>query len=109
MRGDTSVGADRRGPLAAFIVVAIIAAVLLVTSVRSQAAPSWLKPQNIPAAVAAPVTEPHLWGPVTSRVHQVVQDSVVLVHQAAAESDPDDQTRTEAVGASTSVDDPATS
>ena len=31
-------GADRRGPLAAFIVVAIIAAILLVTSVRSQAA-----------------------------------------------------------------------
>ena len=30
---------DRRGPLAAFIVVAIIAVILLVTSVRSQAAP----------------------------------------------------------------------
>ena len=34
-----SVRTDRRGPLAAFIVVAIIAVILLVTSVRSQAAP----------------------------------------------------------------------
>jgi hypothetical protein len=31
------VGVDRKGPLAAFVVIAIIAAVLLVTSVRSQA------------------------------------------------------------------------
>ncbi len=38
LRGDTYVGADRRGPLAAFVVVAIIAAILLVTSVRSQGA-----------------------------------------------------------------------
>jgi hypothetical protein len=30
---------DRRAPLVAFIVVAIIAVILLVTSVRSQAAP----------------------------------------------------------------------
>jgi hypothetical protein len=30
---------DRRAPLVAFIVVAVIALVLLVTSVRSQAAP----------------------------------------------------------------------
>jgi hypothetical protein len=36
------VGADRKGPLAAFIVVAIIAAILLITSVRSQAATGWL-------------------------------------------------------------------
>ena len=35
-------GADRKGPLAAFIVVAIIAAILLITSVRSQAATGWL-------------------------------------------------------------------
>jgi hypothetical protein len=35
------VGVDRKGPLVAFIVVAIIAAVLLITSVRSQAAPGW--------------------------------------------------------------------
>jgi hypothetical protein len=36
------VGADRKGPLVAFIVVAIIAAILLITSVRSQAATGWL-------------------------------------------------------------------
>jgi len=35
---------DRRGPLAAFIVVAIIAVILLVTSVRSQAAPGHAPP-----------------------------------------------------------------
>jgi hypothetical protein len=32
------VGADRKGPLAALVVVALIAVILLVTSVRSQAA-----------------------------------------------------------------------
>jgi len=37
--GDTPVRTDRRAPLVAFIVVAVIALVLLVTSVRSQAAP----------------------------------------------------------------------
>jgi hypothetical protein len=36
------VGADHKGPLAAFVVIAIIAAVLLVTSVRSQADDGWL-------------------------------------------------------------------
>ncbi len=30
-------GADRRGPLLAFIVIAIVAAILLITSVRSHA------------------------------------------------------------------------
>jgi hypothetical protein len=33
------VGTDRKGPLAALIVVALIAVILLVTAVRSQAAP----------------------------------------------------------------------
>jgi hypothetical protein len=37
--GGTPVRTDRRAPLVAFIVVAIIAVILLVTSVRSQAAP----------------------------------------------------------------------
>ena len=41
---------DRRGPLVAFVVVAIIAAILLVTSVRSQAAPGWLR---VPATTIA--------------------------------------------------------
>ena len=35
---------DRRAPLVAFIVVAIIAVILLVTSVRSQAAPGLAPP-----------------------------------------------------------------
>ena len=48
-------GADRRGPLAAFVIVALIAAILLVTSVRSQAAP-WFRS----TVVAGPVGEPGL-------------------------------------------------
>jgi hypothetical protein len=47
------VGAEHKGPLAAFVVIAVIAGVLLVTSVRSQAAPGWLIPDEIPAAVVA--------------------------------------------------------
>ena len=36
-------GADRRrGPLVAFIVIAVVAAILLITSVRSQASPAVL-------------------------------------------------------------------
>lgn len=46
-------GAEHKGPLAAFVVIAVIAGVLLVTSVRSQAAPGWLIPDEIPAAVVA--------------------------------------------------------
>ena len=42
-------GADRRGPLAAFVVIAIVAAILLVTSVRSHASPGWLDPDPVPA------------------------------------------------------------
>jgi hypothetical protein len=98
------VGADRRGPLAAFVILAIIAAVLLVTSVRSQAAPGWLDSDKLPATViAAPVTEPHLWGSVAGGVHQVVQDGAVLVRRAATGSSDDQDSTTVAVGASTSV------
>lgn len=46
-------GAEHKGPLAAFVVIAVIAAVLLVTSVRSQAAPGWLDPRKIPVSVVA--------------------------------------------------------
>jgi hypothetical protein len=98
------VGADRRGPLAAFVVIAIIAAVLLVTSVRSQAAPGWLRPGRIPASVvAAPVTEPHLWGTVTGSVHEVVRDGAVLVRRAATTGPQRDTTTTEALDASAVV------
>ena len=34
-------GTNRKGPLAALIVVALIAVILLVTAVRSHAAPDW--------------------------------------------------------------------
>jgi len=72
------VGTDRRGPLAAFVVIAIVAAILLVTSVRSQAAPGWLDPDQVPAtAVAAPPpTHQHLWGSSVGRVHAAQQGSV---------------------------------
>jgi hypothetical protein len=98
------VGADRKGPLAAFVVIAIIAAVLLVTSVRSQAAPGWLRPDKLPASVvAAPVTEPHLWGAVSGGVHQVVQDGVVLAKRATSGPSSVENTTTEAVVATSSV------
>lgn len=73
--------------MAAFVVIAIIAAVLLVTSVRSQAAPGWLNPDNLPATVVAapPATDPHAWGAVTSDADQVVQDGVVLVERATSD------------------------
>src|SRR5262245_19099534 len=104
MRGDTSVGADRKGPLAAFVVIAIIAAVLLVTSVRSQAAPGWLDPDKLPASVvAAPGAEPHLWSAVTGGVDQVVQDGVVLARKATSAATAGQDTTTAAIGASTSV------
>jgi len=88
------VGADRRGPLAAFIIVAVIAGILLVTSVRSQAAPGWLNPVGLPATVVA--------APVTDGLDQIVREGVVLMHQAKTDSVEDD-TRTESVGPSSSV------
>jgi cytoskeletal protein RodZ len=53
------VGADHKGPLAAFVVVAIIAAVLLVTSVRSQAEPGWQHLRRLVAGPAAQAVMPH--------------------------------------------------
>jgi hypothetical protein len=69
------VGADRKGPLAAFVVIAIIAAILLVTSVRSQAEPS---------LVAEPpaVTYPDLWAPAAD-LQVVVRSGVTLVRKIA--------------------------
>ena len=81
-------GADRRGPLAAFIIVAVIAGIVLVTSVRSQAAPGWLNPVGLPATVVA--------APVTDGLDQIVREGVVLMHQAKTDSVEDD-TRTESV------------
>lgn len=97
-------GADRKGPLAAFIVIAIVAAVLLVTTVRSQAAPGWLDPDKLPASVVAgPVSEPHLWGSVVGGVNQVVQDGTVLVRRATTGPSDDQDRVVEAVDALTSV------
>jgi hypothetical protein len=90
------VGADRRGPLAAFIILAVIAVILLVTSVRSQASSGWFRT----TVVAGPVTEPSPWGP--RDVTQVVRDGVVLVRKAADPSGPEDSAA-ETVGASPSV------
>ncbi len=56
-------GADRRGPLAAFIVVAIIAAILLVTSVRSRA-----EAPDTRTGGAATIASPYAHGPWTSGV-----------------------------------------
>jgi hypothetical protein len=100
------VGADRRRPLAAFVVIAIIAAVLLVTSVRSQAAPGWLDPEELPVTdvAAPPATDPHLWGVVTSGVHQVVQDGVVLTKRATSEESVAEDPTLSLVASTTSSD-----
>jgi hypothetical protein len=69
------VGADRKGPLAAFVVIAIIAAILLVTSVRSQAATGWLRS-------ALPST-PTMVGAVTGGLDQMVEQGTDLVARSA--------------------------
>jgi hypothetical protein len=81
------VGTDRKGPLAAFVVIAIVAAILLVTSVRSQAKPQWFDPgEPSPTVVAAPpISDPLRWVPVAP-VGQVVEHGVVLAKKAV--SDP---------------------
>jgi hypothetical protein len=68
------VGAERKGPLVAFIIVAIIAVILLVTSVRSQAAPGWLD-RRLPASVVA----------VGDGMSRIVAQGVVLVHRTSPE------------------------
>jgi len=67
-------GADRKGPLAAFIVVAIIAAILLVTSVRSQAATGWLR-----NALPSP---PNVVSAVDGGFDQIVEQGADLVHRS---------------------------
>jgi hypothetical protein len=81
------VGTDRKGPLAAFVVIAVVAAILLVTSVRSQAKPQWFDPgEPSPTVVAAPpISDPLRWVPVAP-VGQVVEHGVVLAKKAV--SDP---------------------
>jgi len=66
------VSADRKGPLAAFIVVAVIAAILLVTSVRSQAATA--------SVGRAPSSTSGVVRTVGGGIEQVVGQSGSLVH-----------------------------
>jgi hypothetical protein len=75
------VGADRKGPLAAFVVVTVIAAVLLITSVRSQAAPGIFgRPFPVTIHVAAPGAQ--LWGSASHQAGQAVHDGIVLAQKA---------------------------
>ncbi len=74
-------GADRKGPLAAFIVVAIIAAILLITSVRSQAATAWL-------GRALPST-PGVVRAVGGGLDHVFEQGAVLVHKARPVAPPE--------------------
>ena len=89
-------GADRRGPLAAFIILAVIAVILLVTSVRSQAAPGWFRT----TVVAGHVARPDAWAP---DVTQVVQEGVVLARKAAADTSRPEHHATASPGVSPSV------
>ncbi len=84
-------GAERKGPLAAFIVVAIIAVILLVTSVRSQAAPGWLD-RRLPSSVVAVVPSPDsgLWGAVGNGMERIAAHGVVLVHRTPTGQGTDD-------------------
>ena len=70
-------GADRKGPLAAFILIAVIAAILLITSVRSQADDGLFGPD---------LSSPVAGGPAIGELDQAVQVGVFLVHRAT--SDP---------------------
>jgi hypothetical protein len=82
------VGADRKGPLAAFIVVAVIAAILLVTSVRSQAAPGWLG-RGVPAAlsaVGAPDAPAEAWRVVGGGLDRVVRTGADAVRHATPDA-----------------------
>lgn len=84
-------GADRRGPLAAFVVVAIVAAILLVTSVRSQAAPSLMAgPPPERVVVVPPPATSRLWSSVSHHTGQVVQEGVVLAHKATEQTSSED-------------------
>ncbi|WP_191907895.1 hypothetical protein [Nocardioides cynanchi] len=71
-------GADRKGPLAAFIVVAIVAAILLITSVRSQAAPAWLD-RTLPSP-------PRVVRALGGGLDRVVEQGVVLAHRTGLAS-----------------------
>lgn len=87
-------GADRKGPLAAFVVVAIVAAVLLITSVRSQAAPGFLDPSIPSTVLAAPRAATGLWRSIHEDAHQVVAQGMVLARKAGVADPSDDSVTT---------------
>jgi hypothetical protein len=65
--------------LVAFIVVAIVAAILLVTSVRSQAAAGWLRVPD--AATAGGPAAGDLGSHQTPQVRWTVRPGLLLVHR----------------------------
>jgi len=81
LEGVRFVGADRKGPLAAFVVVTIIAAVLLVTSVRSQAAPG-IFGRSFPVTILAGPSTAGLWDSAGHHADQAVHQGMVLAHKA---------------------------
>jgi hypothetical protein len=84
--GQTSVGADHKRPLTAFVVVAVVAVILLVTSVRSQAASGWLD-RRLPSSFVAGAQ-----GAVSHGMNQVVRHGTVLVHRARGDASPAEET-----------------
>ena len=87
-------GADRKGPLAAFVVVAIVAAVLLITSVRSQAAPGFFDPP-IPATImAAPRAATGLLHSIDSDARQVAHQGLAVARKVGVPVSSDDSVTT---------------
>jgi hypothetical protein len=82
------VSADRKGPLVAFIVVAIIAAILLVTSVRSQAATGWFR-----RALPSTHTVVHS---VDGALHHAVHQGSALVRATTDQGSPTPDSPSEA-------------
>lgn len=93
-------GADRKGPLAAFVVVTIIAAVLLVTSVRSQAAPG-IFGRSFPVTILAGPGTAGLLHSASHHADQAVHQGMVLAHKAV-EPVLSDDTATDTADASVS-------
>ena len=98
-------GTDRKGPLAAFVVIAIVAAILLVTSVRSQADPPWLDHDEVPATVVAapPISDPLRWAPVVT-AGQVVEHGVALAPKPTPDPTDVQESSTVVVSADTTPD-----
>jgi hypothetical protein len=88
------VSTEHKGPLAAFIVVAVIAGILLVTSVRSQAATGWLVDQ-LPAAAVVVSAPGAATGGLIAAIGSV-DPGAVLVPKAEAGTPPAPQSPSQA-------------